>query len=244
MPTVREYFFAEARTLTSHADHGIAVDGETVIVTARAHYDLDAGVQYASYLVPASDRTIPALKLLLKDPGFANRMAAAEASVTTSHPTLREHERSAADLPFTRRIYLYTEARLSDDELADLQRMAAEGEVMLDVRDAVYADERTRLEIPRGFISHDSRDKVEVARPLAEKLRQMLCPVWYDEFSLAVGDSLRASIDKGLHESPKCVLICRVTSSATRDGLPANSMPLSGSTSERAAACCFRSGTK
>ena len=35
----------------------------------------------------------------------------------------------------------------------------------------------------------------------------MRCPVWYDEYSVKVGDSLRASVEKGLKESKKCVLI-------------------------------------
>jgi TIR domain len=34
-----------------------------------------------------------------------------------------------------------------------------------------------------------------------------MCPVWYDEFSLRVGDSLRESIEKGLKECSKCILI-------------------------------------
>jgi len=34
-----------------------------------------------------------------------------------------------------------------------------------------------------------------------------MCPVWYDEFSLKVGDRLRESIEKGLKECKKCVLV-------------------------------------
>ncbi len=51
------------------------------------------------------------------------------------------------------------------------------------------------------FISHASEDKDEVARPLAEQLRKLGINVWMDEFSLTLGDSLRASIDKGLSEA-------------------------------------------
>lgn len=36
---------------------------------------------------------------------------------------------------------------------------------------------------------------------------QFMCPVWYDEFSLKVGDSLRASIEKGLKECSKCIFL-------------------------------------
>src|SRR5215469_13976001 len=51
------------------------------------------------------------------------------------------------------------------------------------------------------FISHASEDKDEVARPLADKLRRSGVKVWYDEFSLELGDSLRRNIDRGLGDS-------------------------------------------
>lgn len=51
------------------------------------------------------------------------------------------------------------------------------------------------------FISHASEDKDTVVRALAAKLDSLQVRVWYDEFSLKVGDSLSASIDRGLRES-------------------------------------------
>jgi hypothetical protein len=51
------------------------------------------------------------------------------------------------------------------------------------------------------FISHASEDKDEVARPLAEALQDGGLRVWYDEFELRIGDSLRRKIDKGLARS-------------------------------------------
>ena len=51
------------------------------------------------------------------------------------------------------------------------------------------------------FISHASEDKDAIVRPLATILERLSVWVWYDEFSLQLGDSLTASIDKGLQES-------------------------------------------
>lgn len=51
------------------------------------------------------------------------------------------------------------------------------------------------------FISHASEDKDSFARPLAVALRSLGVSVWYDEFSLHLGDSLSRSIDKGLASS-------------------------------------------
>jgi len=51
------------------------------------------------------------------------------------------------------------------------------------------------------LISHASEDKTAVARPLADLLSGLGLRVWYDEFSLLLGDSLRRKIDRGLAES-------------------------------------------
>ena len=51
------------------------------------------------------------------------------------------------------------------------------------------------------FLAHASEDKDEVARPLAEALKQFGLSVWYDEYSLRLGDSLRQSIDDGLSQA-------------------------------------------
>lgn len=51
------------------------------------------------------------------------------------------------------------------------------------------------------FISHASEDKDGFVRELAEVLHVGGAKVWYDEFSLRVGDSLRRNIDRGLTNS-------------------------------------------
>lgn len=51
------------------------------------------------------------------------------------------------------------------------------------------------------FISHASEDKDEIVRPLAIALKNAGLSVWYDEFELKIGDSLRQKIDKGLSKS-------------------------------------------
>ena len=48
------------------------------------------------------------------------------------------------------------------------------------------------------FISHASEDKELFVRPLAEALCERGFHVWFDEYTLKLGDSLRRSIDQGL----------------------------------------------
>ncbi len=51
------------------------------------------------------------------------------------------------------------------------------------------------------FISHASEDKDAVVRPLAKALQKKGIRVWYDEFEMRIGDSLRRKIDQGLANS-------------------------------------------
>lgn len=57
------------------------------------------------------------------------------------------------------------------------------------------------------FVSHASEDKDEVVRPLASALQAKGLRVWYNEFELKIGDSLRRKIDKGLANSRFGVIV-------------------------------------
>lgn len=91
--------------------------------------------------------------------------------------------------------------------LEALERQAEDRE-----RDALYRlqMDASRAPMPTGFdgtahydafISHATEDKDDLVRPLAEVLRSLGHSIWYDEFQLRVGDSLRRSIDRGLATS-------------------------------------------
>lgn len=58
-----------------------------------------------------------------------------------------------------------------------------------------------------AFISHASEDKADFVETLAQELRSRDLNIWYDNFTLTVGDSLRRSIDRGLAHSKYGVVI-------------------------------------
>ncbi len=58
-----------------------------------------------------------------------------------------------------------------------------------------------------AFISHASEDKEEFVRPLAEYLNSNGLRVWYDEFTLKPGDSIRKSIDYGIKSSRYAIVV-------------------------------------
>lgn len=65
-------------------------------------------------------------------------------------------------------------------------------------------EDTTRWDV---FISHAHEDKDAVVRPLAHRLAGLGLKVWFDEFSLRLGDPLRSSLDKGLSKARFGVVI-------------------------------------
>lgn len=111
-----------------------------------------------------------------------------------------------SELRGSSRIFIYSETELAPQQLAELKIVARNRGHDLQFRSPAHAARRSHFEKPLAFVCHDSRDK-EIARAIALRLVQLMCPVWYDEFSLKVGDKLRDNIEAGLKSCKKCVLL-------------------------------------
>lgn len=61
-----------------------------------------------------------------------------------------------------------------------------------------------------AFISHASEDKNSFVRELAKRLEEQRILIWYDEFTLKPGSSLRRSIDLGLSKSRFGIVVLSV----------------------------------
>lgn len=114
---------------------------------------------------------------------------------------------SIKDIPGSKRVFIYSETALTNNDLEKLKKEGIQCGYEIQFRSNDHAMQREKLEIPLAFICHDSRDKDVVARKIAIGLQRMICPVWYDDFSLKVGDHLRESIETGLKKCKKCILV-------------------------------------
>ena len=108
---------------------------------------------------------------------------------------------------YTSRMYFYTETQLQIQEIERLTNFCTPKKIFLTIRSVDYLNFKISQERPKAFISHDSQDKVLIASKIAKGLSSRLYPVWYDEYSLKIGDSLRESIESGIKEAHKCILI-------------------------------------
>lgn len=88
-------------------------------------------------------------------------------------------------------------------EVADRMR-AEDSATLVELEKKTIAEPALEPEPGRGwdvFLAHASEDKPTFADALAQALDEIGLVVWYDDFELVVGDSLRERIDDGLARS-------------------------------------------
>lgn len=225
MATLREYFDGDF-TNTVKLYVSLLADGESI--EAFVLYDFSANICFFACYVPGEGRSITFYLALIQQIEFGRtRLQMAGKIMLPSTLQFRGAIRvenkedfdilarfwgdigwiSTKNIKGSGRVFIYSESELSEDEVRILQEEGCKlGQDIL-FRSKGHAMARSKLETPLAFISHDSRDKDAVARPMAIALQKMMCPVWYDEFTLKVGDHLRESIEKGLKECKKCILV-------------------------------------
>jgi len=207
MATLREYFAKDGEanlTLHQYWPLNDVAGAELGQVTARLHYDFDARALYVSFYLPdmpgvecPEALALNELPKILKWPHEALQVQGGRAGEL----------KDARDLVFTGQVYLYSERAVSEENRARLSQEATAAGHNLTFRSTEYVAERDKWQKPKAVISHDSRDKPTIAEPLALQLSKLMVPVWYDQYSLKVGDSLRESIELGLRECEKCIFV-------------------------------------
>jgi hypothetical protein len=108
---------------------------------------------------------------------------------------------------YSNRIFIYCESNIGISDFGGIWQFCDLNDIHVIIRSSKYVTERMEKEIPQAFISHDSKDKVLIARPLANGLSSRACTVWYDEFTLKIGASLRESIEEGIKKARKCIIV-------------------------------------
>jgi hypothetical protein len=206
MATLREYFDNDFNhVLNAAKPMGVQFEKSPPLeLRARVHLDFAGNAKYVSCYIPQHPNPLNACVAVLEN---LNQVLELTNGIEVFAGFRGEPPTGLSELMFTRRVYFYSETDLSDDVIERLQREARQNGLSVCFRGPRYAENRSQVEKPLAFISHDSRDKDVVARPVAIGLSKLMCPVWYDEYSLKVGDRLRESIEKGLKECKKCVLV-------------------------------------
>jgi hypothetical protein len=184
----------------------------TIFIERKLNFDIDANTIYSNFYIPELDSAINIPNLCQQLVGFF-----INDPLNFAPPSLREEIRirkrelnrlrSTTLLVDARQIVLYIDAEISELDKERVYQYGDNQGMSVVIRDKKYDDLQLCRELHLAFISHDSRDKDSIARPLANELMDVMGRVWFDEYSLKLGASLRESIERGLRECKRCVLI-------------------------------------
>ena len=203
MATLRELYDTDFSRVLNVASPIEARTADRVVeVQARVHFDFDANAKFVSYYLTTQASTAAGCVGLIE---HVDELLKIGDSVEVQSGYPGQRPASSTQLRFAGRLFIYHEEDIPG--LVGIEEYGAARGVLVQFRGPAFAAQRTMLEKPLAFISHDSRDKLAIARPIAIGLSKLMCPVWFDEFSLRVGDRLRESIERGLKETRKCILV-------------------------------------
>lgn len=213
MATLRDYFDSEIPDISQRVDWTMR-DGTGAVfpsVCARIFYNFYANAKYWAFFIPDGTDVLSYVHGILT----SDKTAACSLSEIGEKDALNinigfadyPEKVTSATMLFTKRVILYIDALLTPTIKQGIIDIAITNGFYPWIKDREYALKRSQQEKPLAFICHDAKDKDLLVRELAHEMSMLMCPVWYDEYSLNVGDSLRESIEKGLKEARKCVII-------------------------------------
>jgi hypothetical protein len=208
MATLREHFDTDAKALNAQTEWSLQKTTDTVpvIVIGKISYCFEEYAKYWSFFIP-NKADISIVPFLLNMPNVSKCIIAHEEPNQIVGYADSPERHSLESLKFTGRVYLYIDHSLDPILKKEIEDTGLHLGFSIVIRDRSYVDTCSQLSKPVAFISHDSRDKDSLVRELASNLAMKLRKVWYDEFSLNVGDSLRENIERGLKECEKCIVI-------------------------------------
>lgn len=161
------------------------------------------GIRHRVFIVPRL--SIPDLRGILISADTISQDLAKVEMHCSNHLDIDTPTESSDDLAVSNRIFFFTDELQSSRE--EFRAVLDSAKIVIAIIDDSEWTRRLNMRKPDVFIAHDSRDKTNLARPLAIALSKMGLIVWYDEFSLKPGDRLSASIDKGLTECRHAILL-------------------------------------
>lgn len=206
MATINDYYSIDQTHDLKVTSENSLTTTEGIGIPFKIFQDFSSGAIYLAFHLPTIENVFDCCLNLINEGNLLVALSAAP-ELSLQQPDNPTISIAASSLKFCGRIYFYSDSNLSNEQIAKLYQEGINRGLVVQFYGPQWAYNRSLTEHPLAFISHDSRDKESIARPLALELSKNGIPVWFDEFSLKVGDSLRTKIETGLKECKKCVLL-------------------------------------
>lgn len=207
MATLKEYFQTDFANALTHFFSWKTTDHNPIDIDVKVGVEVYSSAKFICYYVPQYTHWLQLFQQLIMNVDDALAKSKDIQTISEFAGDIQYGLIGSHHAAFSNRVYIYSEDIKNAAVIPDLDALCRQRSIWLTVRGQEYVRRKMELEKPLAFICHDTRDKTEIAEPIAIGLIKLMCPVWYDEFSLKVGDGLRESIERGLKETRKCVLI-------------------------------------
>lgn len=213
MRTLKEHFNQDFKHCTMDSEltvtvsntlDGITINSKIITITKKVHDDVDDSCRLLTYYLEEDEYVYEAIEAVINNVEEQINLCEGLTSYA-NHPG--DYIFGNPKNLYSNHIYFYCEPILTHDQKDNLAKICVKKNIFLTIRGNEYVKSKLMHEKPLSFISHDSRDKKSIAEPIAHGLYSRLCPVWYDEFSLKPGVSLRESIEDGIKNAKKCILV-------------------------------------
>lgn len=206
MTTVREYFDTDQSALNAEREWHLKSNTIEINILCKLSYKLEDKTKLFSFFFP-KEADFNAIKFILDTHEVKNGKIDDYEHLQEIKFLDNPESIKLSECFFIKNIFVYID-RIVD---AEEKRLILEyGKVIgfnIFVRDEEYAIKCNDLATPLAFISHDFKDKDSLVRKLANELRSLNCPVWYDEYTLQLGDNLKEKIYEGIINTKYSIVV-------------------------------------
>jgi hypothetical protein len=178
--------------------------GEIIEIRQRLIQDPASWARFFVFYIPKTSDTLLVCKSLILE--FEKLKSEVEDFEFPAELSVNLPLRKPANV-YSKRIFIYSELQLSAEEFCELDKLCRSRGLQLEFRSTDYVHKKMVSNRPLAFIWYEQRDKELIAKPLAQGLNARLCTVLYDEYSLNRESGLLESIERGIKEAKRCILL-------------------------------------
>lgn len=183
------------------------IDESEILTKGKALFSLEGESRILAFYIPKHHNTVKIISTILEN--FENLINEFNDLTTVSSNIFEISTGNINSIinTYSKQFYVYFETKLSAEDLNLISEKCLAKKLIIGLRGPEYQKVKTENIKPLAFISHDHRDKESIARIIYNGLHKRLVSIWFDEYSLKPGDSLRESIEHGLKNSSKCIFV-------------------------------------
>lgn len=206
MTTIREYFDTDKKALNAEKKWNLKNGNIEIEILCKLSYKLEDKIKLFSFFFP-KESDFNAIEFILDSDEVKKGKIDEFEHIQTIRFLDSPESLNLSNFFFVKNIFLYIDRVVSKEEKDLVFKYGQNIGFNIFIRDQKYALESHDLSTPLAFISHAFVDKNSLVRTLANEMRSLNCPVWYDEYTLELGDNMVQKFDEGINNTKYSIVV-------------------------------------